>query len=276
MTTKMKQENNIMEISLSTGLYYKKAYKEILDIIASTSCNNVELFLNQAFMDVDINELKNEIEKRKLKVLSIHTPLEFIAFPRSESEKSWINKSIEIANIFNSKIIVSHMVLGENFEDTGKSLDEIHKQNMIDYKVNKDILITTENLPFLEDGSFLGRMDELYEFTCSNDINLTFDTTHCASCNSSILETYKKFKRFIKNIHLSDFDNGIEHKILGEGSLPLREFIHLLKRENYEGIITIELDFDNKKRNNVIDNEQAISTIQKCIDFVNDSLNSYI
>jgi sugar phosphate isomerase/epimerase len=265
-----------MEISVSTGLYYKKDYREILDIIASTSCNNVELFLNQAFMDVNINELKNEIEKRNLKVLSIHTPLEFFAFPRRESEKFWIAKSIEIANIFNSKIIVSHMVLGENFEDTSNSLDEIHKQNMIDFRGITDILVTTENLPFFEGGSFLGRLDELYEFTCSNHINLTFDTTHCASCNSSILETYNKFKKLIKNIHLSDFDNGIEHKVLGEGSLPLREFIHQLKRENYEGIITIELDFDNKKRNNVTDNDQSIATIQKCIDFVNDSLNSYI
>jgi sugar phosphate isomerase/epimerase len=76
-----------MEISVSTGLYYTKDYKEILDIIASTSCNNIELCLNEAFVDINVSELKEEILKRNLNILSVHTPFEFIAFPRRESEK---------------------------------------------------------------------------------------------------------------------------------------------------------------------------------------------
>lgn len=76
-----------MNLSVSTGLYYTKNHIEILDMIKETSCKNIELFLNQAFIDVPINELHKEIEKRDLRVLSIHTPLEFIAFPRKESEE---------------------------------------------------------------------------------------------------------------------------------------------------------------------------------------------
>lgn len=71
---------------------------------------------------------------------------------------------------------------------------------------------------------------------------------------------------------MSDFDNGVEHKILGEGTLPLKDFIFQLKKEDYDGIVTIELDFDNKKRNNILDNKQAISAIQQSIDFINDSI----
>lgn len=67
---------------------------------------------------------------------------------------------------------------------------------------------------------------------------------------------------------MSDFDNGIEHKVLGEGSLPLKDFIAQLSEDNYDGLITIELDFDNKKRNNILNNEQAISAIQKSVEFV--------
>jgi len=83
--------------------------------------------------------------------------------------------------------------------------------------------------------------------------------------------TTSEFKKSIKNIHLSDFDNGVEHKVLGEGSLPLKDFIVQLKKENYEGIVTIELDFDNKKRNNILNNEHAISAIQGSIDFINNN-----
>lgn len=85
-----------MEISVSTGLYYTKGYKEILDIIA---------------------------------------------FPRKESEYYWINKSIEIAKVFGSKVIVSHMVLVEYFDDTVKGLDDLHTKNMIYYKENKDVVV---------------------------------------------------------------------------------------------------------------------------------------
>ena len=261
-----------MKISVSTGLYYTKDYREILDIIASTSCNNIELFLNQAFIDIDTNELKKEVSKRNLNILSIHTPLEFIAFPRKESENYWINKSIEIAKVFGSKVIVSHMVIGEYFDNIISDLEELHRQNMIDFSEVNDTYITSENLPYFKNGSFLGRFEELYEFVSDNNINLTFDTTHCAFSNASIVETFKKLKNFVKNIHLSDFDNGVEHKILGEGTLPLKDFIFQLKKEDYDGIVTIELDFDNKKRNNILDNKQAISAIQQSIDFINDSI----
>ncbi|MBH1939658.1 sugar phosphate isomerase/epimerase [Mobilitalea sibirica] len=263
-----------MEISISTGLYYKKEYKEILDIIAKTTCKNIELFLNQAFIDVDINELKIEVSKRNLNILSIHMPLEFIAFSRKESENYWINKSIEIAKVFGAKVIVSHMVMGEYFDYTEEGLEELHKQNMIHFKNNDDVYVTTENLPYLVNGSFLGRIDELFEFVNENNINITFDTTHCAFSGYSIIKTFKKFRNVIKNIHLSDFANGIEHKVLGDGDLPLQEFISALKNENYEGFITLEFDFDNKKRNNITDNEQAIDALQKSINFVIETLNN--
>lgn len=164
------------------------------------------------------------------------------------------------------------MVNGDYFDDRVKALDELHKQNMIDYCEAKDIGITTENLPYSDQGSFLRRFDELFKFISNNNIGLTFDTTHCDFGGFPIVETFKTFKDFIKNIHLSDFDKGIEHKVLGEGTLPLKDFIVELKENNYEGILTIELDFDNKKRNNILSNEQAISSIQKSIDFVKESI----
>lgn len=73
----------------------------------------------------------------------------------------------------------------------------------------------------------------------------------------------------MKNIHLSDFKDGTEHKILGTGNLNLKEFIENLNNENYDGFLIIELDFDNKRRNNINSNEEAIFEIQKSIDFIN-------
>lgn len=257
-----------MEISVSTGLYYSKDYRETLDIISSTSCNNIELFLNERFIDVSIADLEKEVSKRKLNILSIHTPLDFIAFRRKESEHYWIDKSIELSKAFGSKVIVTHMVNGKYFDDKIEELDELHKQNMLDCRDIKTVCVTTENLPYREDGSFVRRFDELFEFVCNNGASLTFDTTHCGCGGFPIVETFKQFKDYIKNIHLSDYADCTEHKVLGEGTLPIKEFILLLKKEKYNGIITLEFDFDNKKRNNILNNEQAVSAIQKSIDLI--------
>lgn len=258
-----------MKVSVSTGLYYKKSYKEILDIIASTSCSNVELFLNQAFIDVDVQELKHELGKRNLKVVSIHSPLEFIVFPKGEDESYWINRCIEMSIVLGAEVIVSHMVFNKGNQN---ECDNLHKKNMLKFSQNKSAVITTENMPNVEDGSSFGRLDVLYNFVSKNNLNFTFDTTHCAFDGTSIIEAYKKFKPFIRNIHLSDFENGIEHKVIGDGILPLGDFCKMLKDDGYGGCLTIELDFENKKRNDIADNKSAILAIQKCIDFVEENI----
>lgn len=257
-----------MKISISTGMYYTKTYKEILDVIAGTSCNNIELFLNQAFIDVPINELEKEISKRSLNILSIHTPLEFIVFPRRENEDYWINKSIDIAKVFNSSTIVSHMVYGEYFLPAPHGLDEIHKNTILKYKDTDKICIATENLPHFPEGSFLGKPSEFLKFIEQNQIPVTFDTSHCAFGNFPLVETFEGLFKFVKNIHLSDFTQGIEHKTLGTGELPLREFLDYLKRRDYAGTLTIELDFDNKKRNNIESLGQAVEALEKSVVFV--------
>lgn len=257
-----------MNISVSTGLYYTKDYIEILDMVKDTSCKNIELCLNQAFIDVSVNKLQKEIEKRDLRVLSIHTPLEFIAFQRKESEESWINRTINMAKDFGAKTIVTHMVIGDYFEKLPVTLDELHKENILKYRKEKNICVTTENLPYLSGGSFLGEHKSFTKFIKDNDINITFDTTHCGASGLSVINTYKDLKEHIKNIHLSDFEHGAEHKILGQGELPLEELLSNLRKDKYEGTITIELDFDNKKRNNVESLNQASEEVEKSIEFV--------
>lgn len=257
-----------MDISVSTGLCYTKGYKEILDMIAATSFRNIELFLNQAFVDVPVEELKKEIDKRGLKVLSIHTPLEFIAFPKKESEEFWIEKSIELSKIFGARVIVSHMVMGKYFMDIQHGLDHIHRQNVLKYRNVEEVFITTENLPCVVDSSFLGRKEEFISFAQNNMVPITFDTTHCEHRGYSILEMFKEVKHLVKNIHLSDFKDGNEHKVLGTGDLPLNEFLKLLKDEKYDGIVTVELDFDNKERNDISTFEEAVEGIERSYQYV--------
>ena len=54
----------MVNISLSTGAFYKYNYKEIIEIISQTNCTEIELCLNNAFVDVPFAEIIKEIEKK--------------------------------------------------------------------------------------------------------------------------------------------------------------------------------------------------------------------
>jgi len=256
-----------MELSISTGLYYTKDYEEILDLIAQTDCKNIELFLNQAFMDVPINKLEKALSVRNLEVSIIHNPLEFLVFPKGETEDFWLSKSISMAKKLGAKLIVSHMVF-DKVDEERMAIDDIHKQNIEKYSNTEDIFITTENLPSPEVDTFLRKYDELHDYLVQQDLPMTFDTTHCAVANRCIIETYLKFKKHVKNIHLSDFADGAEHKILGTGELPIAEFLQTLVQDNYEGLLTLEYDFDNSARNDIKTFDEAAKALVESVNFV--------
>lgn len=62
-----------------------------------------------------------------------------------------------------------------------------------------------------------------------------------------------------RTVHLSDFIDGKEHKVLGHGELPIKDLLLELKSDGYEHSITLELDFDNPERNIVESNEEAVA-----------------
>ena len=261
-----------MIISVSTGAFYKYSYKEILDIVSQTNCSNIELCLNNTIVDVPFSEIIKEIEKKNLTVCSIHTPFEFLWKP-GEDEKIWINKSVDLAEALGAKVITTHIT----FKDT-ESLEEQHKKNLIEFR-SHDITVCTENMPSVMANSptmdsFLCHSSELLKFLNEFGISLTFDTTHWAGYGKSVIDGYNLFKDYIRNIHLSDYLNGFEHKILGTGDLPVKEFIQAVLEDNYKYLLTIELDLEDKKRNPVENKIQAVDALNSSLQVIYDSLKN--
>lgn len=262
-----------MEVSISTGAFYKIGYLEILDIIAETSCKNIEIFLNQAFRDVPLNNIEREISKRDLNVMSIHVPLGPLV-KANEDERYWINKSISLAKVLGAKVVVTHDVSDFSVEGKIESLDAQHKRNLIDLN-HGDVMVTTENVTQLPAKSFVQDSKALYDFISKNNISLTFDVTHWGSTNMPLIDGYRLFKEHIKNIHISDNMDGVEHKIFGTGNLDLKQFINKLVEDKYACPLTIELDLDNETRNDVKNREQAILALEKSVQFIKNLENNF-
>lgn len=254
-----------MKVSVSTGLYYTKPYDEILDIIAEAGGQYIELFMNQAFLDVPLEAIKKAVDQRGLKVLSIHLPLTFLAHQRDESEDYWMAKCIEYAEVLGAKVLVSHFFYKK---DGSGNNDQNHFETIEKYTKLSNKHICTENFPkegletILRDNQALVLRLEGFR-GC-----MTYDTTHAASTGVDIVEQYHVFKPYIRNIHLSDFKDGNEHIVLGGGDLPIRKLVKALKTDDYPHPLTLEFDFENPKRNQVSDNKTAVRMLKDSIQYI--------
>lgn len=68
----------------------------------------------------------------------------------------------------------------------------------------------------------------LHTFVIDNGFGVTFDTTHYAYINLDLLWAVRILQGSIRSVHLSDFQSGKAHVFVGEGSLPLADFLSLV------------------------------------------------
>ena len=256
-----------MEVAISTGLLYKRSAEEILDLIAEAGCRNVEICLNQSFMNLSSKQLNRLLEERCLKATSIHLPFAFLMAETGMSEGQWIEKCLKMAEDLGASLLVSHAPY--KVENGERVCNEVsHKEVISHYNHVSSIEVTTENLPPIGFGFIGERYDELLSYLEDSNADLTYDVTHSGACGRDVIEDFLMFEPHVKNIHLSDFANGNEHKILGAGDLPLDVFLKLLKERDYKGLLTIELDYENKDRNAIESDVSAIRGLKDSLDFV--------
>lgn len=259
-----------MEVSISTGLYYTKSHNEILDIIVASGCKNIELFLNQAFIDLSIDEIQEAIVSRGLNVKSIHLPLTFIAYSRDETEEYWIKKGLDYLDVLGGDVLVSHFFYLPS--DKNMNNDVSHFSNIQYYNKSSTKYVCTENLPNIDLDTKLKNKTALLKELRDRNVMMTFDTTHAATHGDGLIEHYCDYKDYIRNIHLSDYSEGNEHKVLGSGTLPIIQLLETLVKDGYKYPITLEFDFENSSRNVVMDDNHAIELLKESIDYVQEHI----
>lgn len=76
-------------------------------------------------------------------------------------------------------------------------------------------------------------------------VGITLDTAHTGANGDDLLALYGRLRGRVRNIHLSDWRiRGGKHRthlVPGEGALDLAEFLRTLARDNYSGLVTLEV-----------------------------------
>ncbi len=222
----------------------------VFSTLKKSGVKGIELFLPlyaKAAYD-DIYEVKKLLDLYDMPVLSVHQTLRLIR----KTKFAEITQFFHIADILSAKVIVLHI------NSLGKQIFDKEFIAMLHSLQKKyGIKIGFENREkFI--GSYLKgyswHEDKFSSLIKQSDLHITLDTTHLAQAGGNIVDFFKKNKDRIVNIHISDykphmFNSSLrplrfKHMPLGKGVLPIKEFIRTLRKEQYKGLVTLEIHTD--------------------------------
>jgi sugar phosphate isomerase/epimerase len=229
-----------MLVSVATANFYFLPFEETLDIIAEAGFHNIELDLywewNQWAMaqhlkDVSVSQVIHSIDQSGLQVSSIHDGGGVLLHP--ESVKGYINPRLDeyldrlgyvpTNLVFHTPHIEGKMNTTWWGQLSGKIVNALDPYRVFCHH------ITLENMPAFEGFTVpLNTPQELHAFVIDNGFGVTFDTTHYAYINLDLLWAARILQGRIRSVHLSDFQSGKAHVFVGEGSLPLADFLSLV------------------------------------------------
>jgi sugar phosphate isomerase/epimerase len=243
---------NIYHKVVTNKVFKNRTTADTFDHLKKIGLDGFELLLPQYAntTNKDIRELEELAVKHRFPVLSIHQALRFLTATKINE----VTRLFEIAQMLNAKVIVLHInsIRGQIFDET--YIESLHA---LEKKYKK--VVSFENMEKHAESYFHAHRWHPMKFArlvAKTGFHITYDVQHLAHSGGNILDFYKENRERIVNIHLSDyrfhpFNSSLrpmryKHMPLGKGELPITDFLKLLKKENYKGLLTLELHSDIK------------------------------
>jgi len=194
-----------------------------------------------------------------LPVLVCHTPFtQQVSGWKVKGELDLVLQTLELAERLSSESIVVHLPAkcGEFIIQTPLQRHRLPwiinpeaeikrwiENDLAALQATTPINIALENIPKRK---FFGRKWDVFYWNSPEEWSqvhsaLTLDTTHWATKDINPTEMFLLAKDNVKNIHLSNYDSGVEHRMPHVGDLDLAEFLQTIVANDYSGTVSVEL-----------------------------------
>jgi sugar phosphate isomerase/epimerase len=229
-------------------MYRMYSLNHIFQSLRRSGLDGLELIVPKIMSAKDIQEIKNIIGKNRMPILSIHQANSDL-YNISLSE---IQRLCKIADGLAAKVVTLHSdTLGDKLfnKEFIFELEKLQKKYRIRFGI--------ENMPkspFSLSKTYSYNACEFSSAVNKTGLSITLDTTHLGQANSDICGFFKQNKEKIVNIHISDYKKSWlnrtlllanqTHLPLHKGELDIKGFLKILKEENYQGLITMEINAD--------------------------------
>ena len=241
---------------------YTYGLTRVFDLASKANFDSIEILCDQRWDTRDVKYLRSLSDEFGLPVTSFHSPfLPVPGWPRSDSSR--LLMTIKLALALDASVVVAHIPAKWQFARLSTEkfsfipipipwITTKHFQSWLLHKIpiieeQTGILVGVENMPVLKP---LGiRMNPFSNNTLEGwkqYNHITLDTTHLATMNADPVQTLKLLGADkVVHVHLSNFNNGKQHRLPHNGEINLEEFLRTIRKNNYQGRITIELEPDS-------------------------------
>lgn len=228
-----------MKLSFSTRGWQNLVWDEIVEAAIESEFNGIELYDVQK--QPSLTEKNGPLHKynatatyRFLKDKGLEIPCIDSSCDLA-SDASCIETVTALMDIAKSvhTPYVSVVVLSENDEVVRERLSQLVKT-----AEEKDITILIKTSGVYANTSTL--RDLLESYAC-DQLGALWDVHHTyRDFDESADTTIKNLGAYVKHVHLRDSDDKDTYNLIGEGNLPVDEFLRALTSINYKGMISLE------------------------------------
>jgi sugar phosphate isomerase/epimerase len=230
-------------LALSTGSLHNYGLNRVWEFAAEAGFDAVEVMIDGKWDTRQADYLCRLAVANALPIAAFHTPFRPLA-GFGEDYPACVRRALALARDVGARTVVAHPELA-NGTDHGQWLIEQYDE----LSPAGGPVLAIENLPYVpiikrtrQQISISGAkyrthtVEQVARFPA-----ITFDTTHFATAGVDILDAYGALRERTRHVHLSDFRDGKEHRLPGQGDLHLDLFLLALAESAYDGVITVEL-----------------------------------
>lgn len=249
------------------GEFPEKFWQKEFEFAGKQKLDHIESIVSARYLTSDyskkqIDKINHSADKNDLEII-LHPWLnEYLVddkepFNLASLNDKVRNKSIEtvvklygLAKKIDAKLITFHGGFFENFRDYAINIETSRRSFEQLSPLFQDVRLCVENMPIK--GHFNNLVKELpveandvlYLVDGLKNVGVCFDIGHANTVENAI-DFYDKIKTSGKiwNMHIHDNSGEKDdHLPLGKGNIDFKAFFNKLKKDNYQGYLSIELD----------------------------------
>lgn len=272
----------------STGSLYAMDLEFCFEVAQAVGFDGLEVMCDDRWSTRNPQKLKALSAKYNLPVMVLHSPMLHIAsqlhgWDIPSEDVRTVQETVKLAETIGAEAVVMHLPPKiaiaqlktpkrnmfipwfKRRHDGHKSADWI-EHKLPEFQKQTEVKVAVENIPMFK--AMFGKANPFYWNTVPEWAvaapYLTMDTTHWATHGVNPLDAYHTAQERIAHVHLSNYENGKEHRLPQSGEMDLGALLKQLKNDDFAGTVTCELHLDSA---GFPDEERIHRNLSETVDF---------
>lgn len=229
-------------IAMSTSSVWPESTAVAFEVAARLGYDGVELMVSGDVLSQDTDTVRRLVDYHELPVLSVHSPCLLIS-QRVWGTEPWakLMRAQIAAERLGAKVVVTHPPFRWQ-----RSYARGFTEGIARMHDETDVVFAVENMfPQRGPGGVeIGTYSPSWSLLDADYPHITLDVSHAAVSRTDAIRLADAYGERLAHVHLADGigSRNDEHLVPGRGNQPCAQLLERLVREDYRGIVVLEVN----------------------------------